>query len=104
VGITTTRVETFVAPTMDVVRRGVLIGSTTKMGSGLDGVLARRKLNESTTLPTTIIGVVGTPQMVFTNSIMITHVNRTANEPSMNSMATKGYKIANAMNSMVAKA
>jgi hypothetical protein len=28
VGITTTRVETFVVPTMDVVRRGVLIGST----------------------------------------------------------------------------
>jgi hypothetical protein len=40
VGITTTRVETFVVPTMDVVRRGVLTGSTTKMGSGLDGVLA----------------------------------------------------------------
>jgi hypothetical protein len=31
VGITTTKVETFVASTMDVVRRGVLIGSTTKM-------------------------------------------------------------------------
>jgi len=46
---------------MDVVKRGVLIGSTTNMGSGLDGVLAGRKLNESTTLPTTIIGVVGTP-------------------------------------------
>jgi hypothetical protein len=58
VGITTTRVETFVAPTMDVVKRGVLIGSTTNMGSGLDGVLVRRKLNESTTLPIAIIGVV----------------------------------------------
>jgi hypothetical protein len=45
VGITTTRVETFVAPTMDVVRRGVLTRSTTKMGCGLDGVLASRKLN-----------------------------------------------------------
>jgi len=31
------------------------------MGSGLDGVLVGRKLNESTTLPTSIIGVVGTP-------------------------------------------
>ncbi len=89
---------------MDVVKRGILIGSTTNMGSGLDGVLVGRKLNESTTLPPTIIGVVGTPQMVFTNSIMITHVNRTTNEPSMNSMAAKGYKIANVMNSMVAKA
>jgi hypothetical protein len=39
-GITTTRVETFVAPTMDVVKRGILIGFTTKMGSGLDRVLA----------------------------------------------------------------
>ncbi len=37
--------------------------------------------------------------MVFTNSIMITHVNRTTNQPSMNSMAAKGYKNANVMNS-----
>ncbi len=42
--------------------------------------------------------------MVFTNSIMITHVNRTINEPLMNSMAVKGYKIANVMTSMAAKA
>jgi hypothetical protein len=61
VGITTTRIETFVAPSMDVVRRGVLIGSTTKMGNGLDGILAGRKLSGSTTLPTITIGVVGTP-------------------------------------------
>jgi hypothetical protein len=33
-----------VAPTMDVVRRGILIGSTKKLGSGLSGVLAGRKL------------------------------------------------------------
>ncbi len=51
VGITTTRVETFVVPTMDVVRRGVLIGSTTKMGNGSCGVLTGRKLSGSTTLP-----------------------------------------------------
>jgi hypothetical protein len=68
------------------------------MGSGLDGVLAGRKLNKSTTLPTTNIGVVGTLK-VFTNSIMIVHVNRTTNQPSMSSMAGKGYKSANAMNS-----
>jgi len=37
--------------------------------------------------------------MVFTNSIMITHVNRTTNQPSMSSMAAKGYKNANVMNS-----
>ncbi len=75
-GITTIRIEMFVAPTMDVVRKGVLIGSTTKLGSGSSGVLARRKLSGSTTLPTASTGVVGTPQMVFTNLIMITFVNR----------------------------
>jgi hypothetical protein len=63
---------------MDVVKRGVLIGSTTKLGSGLGGVSVGWKLNGSSALPTTI-RVVGTPQMVFTNLIMITHVNRTAN-------------------------
>jgi hypothetical protein len=55
VGITTIGVEMIVAPNMDVVRRGVLIGSTAKLGSGLGGVLARRNLSQSSTLPTTII-------------------------------------------------
>jgi len=45
------------------------------MGSGSCGFLTRRKLNGSTTLPTSTIRVVGTPQMVFTNPILITHVN-----------------------------
>jgi len=45
-----------VTPTMDVVRRGILIGSTTKLGSGLGGVLARWKLNGSSALPTTSEG------------------------------------------------
>ncbi len=76
-GITTTRVEIVVAPTMDFVRRGVLIGFATKLGNGSSGVLARRKLNGSLTLPTTTTRVVGTPQMVFINLIMTTHVNRT---------------------------
>jgi len=56
-------------------------------------------LSGSTTLPITTIGVVGTLQMVFTNPIMIIHVNRTTYQPSMNSMVAKGYKSANAMNS-----
>jgi hypothetical protein len=47
VGITTTRVEMVVAPIMEVVRRGILIGSTTKLGSGSNGVSTRRKLNGS---------------------------------------------------------
>jgi hypothetical protein len=99
VGITTTIVETFVAPTMDVVKRGVSIGSKTKMGSGSGGVLVGRKLCGSTTLPTITIRVVRTPQMVFTNPIMITHVYRTINQPSMSSKVVKGYKSADAMNS-----
>jgi len=55
-------------------------------------------LNGSTTLPTSTIGV-GTPQMVFTNPILITHVNMTKDQPSMSLMATKGYSNVDAMNS-----
>jgi hypothetical protein len=40
-----------VAPTMDVVKKGILIGFIAKLGSGLSGVLARRKLSGSSTLP-----------------------------------------------------
>jgi hypothetical protein len=36
--------------------------------------------------------------MVFTNSIMTIHVNRTIDRPPMSSMATRGYKSANEMN------
>jgi hypothetical protein len=89
VGITTTRVEIVVAPSIDVVRREVLIGFPTKLGSGLGGVLVIRNLSRSLALPTTTTRVVGIPQMVFTNPITIIHVNRIANRPLMNSMATK---------------
>jgi hypothetical protein len=58
--ITTIRVETVVVPTMDVVKRGVLIGFVTKLGSGSGGILIGRKLSGSSALPTTI-GIVGTP-------------------------------------------
>jgi len=44
---------------MDVVKKGILIGSTTKMGSGLDGVLVGRKLSENTTLPTSLLQLLG---------------------------------------------
>jgi hypothetical protein len=83
---------------MNVVKRGILIPSATKLGSGSDKISTIRKLNGSLTLPTTIVGVVGTLQMVFTNLIMNTHVNKTANRPLMNSMATGGYKSVNAIN------
>ncbi len=76
--ITTIRMEIIVVPNLEVVRRGILIGSIANLGSGLDGVLTGRNLSRSSTLPTTITRVVGTPQMVFTDLIMIIHVNRTA--------------------------
>ncbi len=98
VGITPTWAETVVAPTMDVVKRGVLIGSTTKLGNGSNGVLARKKLNVNMTLPITIIRVVGTLQMVFIDPIMITHANRIAYQPLMSSMVAERYKSANATN------
>jgi len=83
------------------VRIGIIqsqIGSTTKLGSGSGGILTRRKLNGSSTLPTTTTRVVGTPQMVFTNLILIIHVYRITNQPPMSSMDVGGYKSANAMN------
>ncbi len=83
---------------MDVVINGVLIGYATNLGSGLAGILARRNLSRSLTLPTIIIRVVGTLQMVFTNPIMNTHVNRTTNLPLMNLMAIGGYKNVDATN------
>ncbi len=46
---------------MDVIKRGVIIGSITKLGSGLGGILAERNLTRSSALPITTIGVVGTP-------------------------------------------
>jgi hypothetical protein len=39
VGITTIGVETVVAPTMDVVKRGILIKFAAKLGSGSSGML-----------------------------------------------------------------
>jgi ABC-type transporter Mla subunit MlaD len=76
VGITTTRVEIVVMPNMEVVKRGILIGSVVKLGNGSSGISIRRNLNRSSTLPTTTTRVVGTPWMVFINLIMISHVNR----------------------------
>jgi len=61
------------------VRIGIIqsqIGSTTKLGSGSGGILTRRKLNGSSTLPTTTTRVVGTPQIVFTNLILIIHEHK----------------------------
>jgi hypothetical protein len=65
-GITTIGMQMVVEPNINVVRRGVLIGFATKLGSGLGGVLLRRNLNQGSTLPIAIIRIVGIPQMVFT--------------------------------------
>ncbi len=43
--ITTTRVEKMVAPNVNVVKGGVLIGSIANLGSGMSGILAGRNLN-----------------------------------------------------------
>jgi hypothetical protein len=92
VGIITTRVEMVVTPSIDVVKKEVLIGSIAKLGSGSSGVLIVRNLNRSLTLPTIIIRVLGILQLVFTNLIMNTHVNRTANQPLMCSMVVGRYR------------
>jgi hypothetical protein len=69
-----------------------------KLGNGLGWILVRKKLKWNTTLPTTTIGVAGTPQMVFTNPIMTTHVNRIEDWPSTNSMVVERYRNVNVMN------
>jgi len=88
-------VETIVAPNIDVVRRGILFGFVAKLGNGSNGILVVRNLNQSSTLLTAIIRVVGIPQMVFINLILTTHVNRIANRPLMNSMVAGGYRSEN---------
>jgi hypothetical protein len=55
-------------------------------------------LSRSSRLPTTNIRVVGTPQMVFTNLIMITHVHKTTYKPPMSSIDVGRYKSINAKN------
>jgi hypothetical protein len=81
-----------VVPNIGVVRRGVLIRFATNLGSRSSGVLTGRNLSQSLALPVATTRVVGILQMVFTNLIMVTHGNRTTNQPLMNSMVVKGCK------------
>jgi hypothetical protein len=67
VGIITTKMETIIAPNINVVRREILIRPIAKLGSKSGGVSVIRNLNWNSTLPTTTTRVVGTPQMVFIN-------------------------------------
>jgi hypothetical protein len=69
-------VETVVAPNIDVVRKGVLIRYATKLGSRSNGVPTIRNLSQSLALLAIITGVFGTLQMVFTNIMTTTHVNK----------------------------
>jgi len=50
-----------VVPNMGVVRRGILIGFVAKLGSGLSGVLTKRKSSGNLTLPITTTRVFRTP-------------------------------------------
>jgi hypothetical protein len=45
---------------MDVVKKGILIGFVTNLGSGLGGILIGRNLNWSLALPIITTKVVGT--------------------------------------------
>jgi ribosomal protein L17 len=99
VGIKTTRVEKIIAPNIDVVKRGILIGYAAKLGNGSGRVYARRNLSRSFALLADTIRVVDIPQMVFTNPKTTFHVNRTANRTLMSSMATRGCRSANVVNS-----
>jgi hypothetical protein len=58
--------EMVIEPNINAIKRGLLNGSITKLGSKSSGVLARRNLNRNSMLPTSITRVVGIPQMLFT--------------------------------------
>ncbi len=75
--ITTIGMEVVFTPNINVVRKGVLIIFVAKLGTRSNGVLVGRNLNQSSMLPTAIITVIGIPQMVFTNLIMVIHGNMT---------------------------
>jgi hypothetical protein len=87
-----------VAPNINVIKRGVLIGFATKLCNKSNGILVGKSLSQSLVLPTTTIRVVGTHKMVFTNLIMTNYVNRIVGQPLMSSMVARRYKSANAMN------
>ncbi len=66
-------------PNINVVKKEILIGSTTKLGNGFSGVLTIKNLSCSSELPAITTKVFSIPQMVFINSLTTTHVNRTTN-------------------------
>jgi hypothetical protein len=89
--------EMVVAPNINVIRRGILIGFATKLGSKLSGVSTIRNLSQSSAPPIATTRVIGILQMVFTNLIMTTHVNRTLNRALTSFMVAGGCKSIDAM-------
>ncbi len=89
--ITTTRVDIVVEPNTNVTKRGIIIRFVVNLDHALGRFSIGKKLNRSLRLPTTNTRVVGTPQMVFTNIIMTTHVHKTTYRPLMNLITTRGY-------------
>jgi hypothetical protein len=71
--MTTIGLESVVAPNINVVKKGVQIGSITKLGSKSCGVLVIRNLSQSSALPIVTTRVFGIPQMMFINVIRNTH-------------------------------
>jgi hypothetical protein len=82
--------EIVVAPNMDVVRRGVVIGFVVNVNRGSSEFLVGVNLNRSLKLPIVNIGVIGTQQRVFINPVMIIHVHKTTNQPLMSSITSRG--------------
>jgi hypothetical protein len=66
-----------VAPNTNVAKKGIIIEYAINLGCGSSGFSTERSLNKSSRLPMVNTRVVGTPQMVFTNPIMIIHVHKT---------------------------
>jgi hypothetical protein len=52
----------------------------------------RRNLSRSSRILKANIRIIRTPHMVFTNPIMTIHVNKTIEQPPMNSIVARGYK------------
>ncbi len=86
--ITTTRVETDVAPNTNVIKGGVSTGFAPNLGHESGKIFAENNLIRSLGIPITTTGVLGPPKIVFTNSIMIIHVNKIANQPSITIIVT----------------
>jgi hypothetical protein len=80
-----------VASSVNVARRGIIIGSVVNSSHGLGGLSMRRNLNRSLRPPTMNTKVVGTPQMVFINPIMTIRVHRTTYIALMSSIVAGGY-------------